>query len=145
DACPEQAEDFDGFEDDDGCPDDDNDGDKIADADDACPNEPEVVNSIKDEDGCPDEGLFVMVENRIVLDERVLFDVMRARVKHRARPTLQAIVDLWHQHPEYDSMIIEGHTDARGTEKYNLWLSDKRAARVKEALVELGIPADKIE
>jgi len=69
DTCPEQAEDFDSFEDDDGCPDPDNDGDGVLDAaqfvdgqwvnddkkDDLdCRNEPEDVDGFEDEDGCPD-------------------------------------------------------------------------------------------
>lgn len=54
DNCPNEAEDFDGFQDDDGCPDLDNDGDGIADADDKCPNEPEDMDGFEDEDGCPD-------------------------------------------------------------------------------------------
>jgi outer membrane protein OmpA-like peptidoglycan-associated protein len=55
DACPEEAEDMDGFEDDDGCPDLDNDGDGINDNMDLCPNEVEDYDGFKDLDGCPDE------------------------------------------------------------------------------------------
>jgi len=54
DRCPNEAEDFDGFEDDDGCPDLDNDGDGIADADDECPNDAEDIDGFQDDDGCPD-------------------------------------------------------------------------------------------
>jgi len=38
DKCPDEPEDFDGFEDDDGCPDPDNDHDGIPDVQDKCPN-----------------------------------------------------------------------------------------------------------
>jgi len=54
DACPEDPEDADEFEDADGCPDLDNDADGIADADDACPNDPEDGDGWEDADGCPD-------------------------------------------------------------------------------------------
>ena len=54
DKCPDQPEDFDGFQDQDGCPDLDNDGDGIPDALDKCPNEPEDKDGFQDEDGCPD-------------------------------------------------------------------------------------------
>ncbi len=54
DKCPDDPEDFDGFEDEDGCPDPDNDKDGILDVDDKCPNEPETKNGFEDEDGCPD-------------------------------------------------------------------------------------------
>jgi OOP family OmpA-OmpF porin len=55
DNCPDDPEDFDGFEDSDGCPDPDNDGDGILDVDDRCPNDAEIFNGYEDEDGCPDE------------------------------------------------------------------------------------------
>jgi OmpA-OmpF porin, OOP family len=54
DQCPDEPEDFDGFQDEDGCPDPDNDGDGIPDASDKCPNEPEDFDGFEDEDGCPD-------------------------------------------------------------------------------------------
>jgi outer membrane protein OmpA-like peptidoglycan-associated protein len=54
DACPDDPEDKDGFQDEDGCPDPDNDGDGIPDAKDQCPNEPEDKDGFQDEDGCPD-------------------------------------------------------------------------------------------
>jgi outer membrane protein OmpA-like peptidoglycan-associated protein len=144
DQCPFEPEDFDHFQDEDGCPDPDNDGDGIPDVVDQCPNEPETINGVEDADGCPDEGLFVMVENRIVLEDRVLFDVARARVKHAARPVLQAIVNLWRQHPEWGKMVIEGHADVRGSVKFNQWISDKRAHRVREYLIGLGMPAEQV-
>jgi len=55
DECPQEPEDFDGFEDEDGCPDTDNDQDGIADTEDACPNVPEgEPDGYRDDDGCPD-------------------------------------------------------------------------------------------
>ena len=54
DPCPNDAEDFDGFEDDDGCPDYDNDHDGIPDVNDLCPNQPEDIDGFADTDGCPD-------------------------------------------------------------------------------------------
>ena len=67
DQCPDEAEDFDGFQDEDGCPDRDNDQDGISDVNDKCPNEPGDERHhgcpIKDRDGdgipddvdqCPD-------------------------------------------------------------------------------------------
>jgi OOP family OmpA-OmpF porin len=145
DHCPNQAEDLDGFEDQDGCPDPDNDRDGFADADDLCPNEPEVINGNKDYDGCPDEGLIEMRNDRIVLEERVLFDFERARVKSAARPVLSAIVHLYKLHPEWTKIRIEGHADQRGKEEYNQELSEQRAENVRKELIKLGIGADAIE
>jgi len=54
DACPDDPEDKDGFEDSDGCPDLDNDGDGILDVDDRCPLVREDYDGDRDEDGCPE-------------------------------------------------------------------------------------------
>jgi outer membrane protein OmpA-like peptidoglycan-associated protein len=145
DACPDEPEDFDGFEDEDGCPDPDNDGDGIPDVVDDCPNEPEVFNGIEDEDGCPDEGLIELIDDRIVLEEKVLFDLNRSRVKSSARPVLAAIVHMWRQHPEWIQVRIEGHADVRGPADFNMNLSRRRARNVMEALIRAGLPREIID
>jgi outer membrane protein OmpA-like peptidoglycan-associated protein len=142
DKCPNQAEDVDGFEDADGCPDPDNDMDGIADAFDRCPLQAEVINGVDDLDGCPDEGQIVFKNDRIVLEERVLFDFEFARVRRRADPILEAIVNLYKQHPEWGLIQIEGHCDERGPDKLNKNLSERRARNVMRKLVEWGIPAE---
>ncbi|MCB9632366.1 MAG: OmpA family protein [Sandaracinus sp.] len=145
DACRLEPEDVDGFADEDGCPDPDNDEDGILDRDDACPNEPEVVNGVDDQDGCPDEGLIQLLDDRIVLEERVLFDFERARVKHAARPVLDAIVELVRQHPEWALMRVDGHADVRGDADFNRRLSERRARNVMRALTERGLAAERLE
>ena len=40
---------------------------------------------------------------------------------------------------------IEGHTDSVGRANYNLRLSDDRAAAVRAALIERGVPADRLQ
>lgn len=55
DQCPDQPENFNGYQDQDGCPDDpDSDGDQIADSRDLCPIDPEDRDSYLDDDGCPE-------------------------------------------------------------------------------------------
>jgi outer membrane protein OmpA-like peptidoglycan-associated protein len=49
DRCPDDPEDFDGFQDDDGCPDYDNDDDGVPDSVDRCPNTPGPASNA----GCP--------------------------------------------------------------------------------------------
>lgn len=72
DACPDEPEDKDGFEDSDGCPEPDNDGDGIPDVKDQCPNEPEDFDGFQDEDGCPDpdnDGDGILDEHDLCPDE----------------------------------------------------------------------------
>ena len=70
DACPEQPENRNGFEDEDGCPDTigDRDGDRLDDLRDQCPGMPEDLDGFQDEDGCPDvdndgDGVLDSVDN----------------------------------------------------------------------------------
>ncbi|HEY0708814.1 MAG TPA: OmpA family protein [Polyangia bacterium] len=144
DKCPTVKEDRDGFEDEDGCPDPDNDRDGIPDDKDACPLQAEVINGIDDGDGCPDQGIITMIDDRVVLEEHVLFETDRARVSTQGRTALVAVLRLWTQHPEWQRLDVEGHADERGSDAYNQWLSEERASRVRKVLVELGLPADKI-
>ena len=43
------------------------------------------------------------------------------------------------------TVLVEGHTDERGTVEYNLALGEKRAKAVKEYLVSLGVSATKLQ
>lgn len=54
DACPQDPEDVDAFQDEDGCPDPDNDDDGVLDEDDLCISDPEDLDGYVDTDGCPD-------------------------------------------------------------------------------------------
>ncbi len=55
DSCPDDPENFNGFEDEDGCPDDpDTDGDGLPDSKDSCVLDPEDADQYLDEDGCPE-------------------------------------------------------------------------------------------
>lgn len=55
DTCPDEPENFQGYQDSDGCPDDpDTDGDGLTDSVDSCELEPEDKDGYLDEDGCPE-------------------------------------------------------------------------------------------
>lgn len=54
DACPQEPEDRDEFQDDDGCVDPDNDSDGVLDSNDGCPMEAEDADGFEDDNGCPD-------------------------------------------------------------------------------------------
>ena len=39
---------------------------------------------------------------------------------------------------------LDGHTDPRGTDKYNQALSERRVNAIRDALIKAGVPADTI-
>jgi OOP family OmpA-OmpF porin len=57
---------------------------------------------------------------------------------------LDAIAAAMKAHDDID-LVLEGHTDSRGADQYNMSLSDRRAAAVKAKLVaDYGIPAERV-
>ncbi len=145
DLCPNDPEDKDGFEDEDGCPDLDNDKDRILDKDDKCPNEPETYNGHEDEDGCPDRGRVVVTDTSIEILDMVYFEYNKAVIKSQSFPILDAVAATLQGNPSIQLIEIQGHTDERGNDAYNLDLSDKRAASVKRYLVEKGVEESRLE
>ncbi len=139
DQCPNQPEDRDGFEDEDGCPDPDNDQDGIADVQDKCPNEPEDFDGDADEDGCPDLYQNIIVrDDQIVLKKKVYFEFNKAIILPPSYDMLNEVADVISKHPTW-VVRIEGHTDDRGSARYNKRLSQKRANAVRKYLIAHGV------
>jgi outer membrane protein OmpA-like peptidoglycan-associated protein len=98
-----------------------------------------------DLDGCEIAPQVFVQSDRIVLDDRVLFDLDRARVKSAGRALIAQIVTVWRAHPAWKRLTIEGHADVRGTDDYNLALSQRRAERVRDVFVRLGVAAEQLD
>jgi OOP family OmpA-OmpF porin len=145
DLCPNDPEDKDGFEDEDGCPDLDNDKDRILDKDDKCPNEPETYNGTDDEDGCPDRGRVIVTDTGIEILDMVYFEYNKAVIKPQSYPILDAVAATMQGNPSIALIEVQGHTDERGNDAYNLDLSDRRAASVKQYLIDKGVDEKRLE
>jgi OmpA-OmpF porin, OOP family len=145
DLCPNDPEDKDNFEDEDGCPDLDNDKDRILDKDDKCPNEPETYNGTDDEDGCPDRGRVVVTDTAIEILDMVYFEYNKAIIKSQSFPILDAVAATLQGNPSIQLIEVQGHTDERGNDAYNLDLSDRRAAAVKKYLADKGVDEKRLE
>jgi outer membrane protein OmpA-like peptidoglycan-associated protein len=63
----------------------------------------------------------------------IYFEFASAAIKPESEPVLVAIATLFAQHPTW-KVSIEGHTDNIGGDAYNLDLSRRRSAAVKDAL-----------
>ncbi len=74
----------------------------------------------------------------------IYFDFDSSVVKPEFQDMLKAHAAYLVDHPGR-RLILEGHTDERGTREYNLGLGERRALAVKRALVLLGVPAERIE
>ncbi|HET9627842.1 MAG TPA: OmpA family protein, partial [Kofleriaceae bacterium] len=154
DACPTEAEDIDGFEDQDGCPDIDNDLDGVLDIADKCPNVAETYNGFEDDDGCPDvlPGDVDALRGTV---EGLLYGDGETAVRDSAKPAIQRIAKTMAAHPSIRVVLI-GHTDDTEAKQFaqpgqpadndalSADLARARAEAVKNALVEAGVAATRV-
>lgn len=76
--------------------------------------------------------------------DRVYFDFDKADIKPEGQQVLQRQAAWLQQYPNV-TVTVEGHCDERGTREYNLALGERRATAVRNALVALGIPANRLK
>lgn len=86
----------------------------------------------------PSEG---EIDVRMTSD--ILFDYNSSALRPESRATLRDLATNFSRYPE-NYIDIEGHTDATGSDDYNLTLSEKRADSVRDYLVDQGVDASRI-
>lgn len=77
-----------------------------------------------------------LVENGRVATQGIYFDTGSDRIRPESTPTLVEIAEMMKGHPDL-SLLIEGHTDNVGNAASNQTLSERRAAAVKQSLVDM--------
>lgn len=113
----------------------DSDGDGVIDPNDKCPGTPAGVKV--NAEGCPEVGATLLSL------QGVNFDTDSAKLKAESTSILDQAVDVLNQQVGV-SVRVEGHTDSRGSDAYNMTLSDKRARSVVVYLVSKGIDAARL-
>ncbi len=168
DKCPDDPEDFDGFQDQDGCPEWDNDNDGVPDKEDGCPMDPgpkeydgcpdrdgdqvpDNVDKCPDEagvpeaEGCPVQPEVVLESDRLRVNGQILFETAEATIKPESFKMLDEVYKVLAENPEVGPVLIEGHTDNRGSREYNKGLSERRAKAVVDYLVKKGIAKKRLK
>lgn len=80
----------------------------------------------------------------ITLSGGVLFQSAKATLLSSAKEKLNQVADALLT-VRTRKLIVEGHTDSRGSASYNQGLSQRRADSVRDYLVQRGYPADLIQ
>jgi len=80
----------------------------------------------------------------VTVEAEPLFDFDKYAIRADARKKLDQLVEQL-QGVAYGDVLAVGFADPIGTVKYNIRLSERRAATVKRYLVSKGIPADRIK
>jgi len=93
------------------------------------------------------EGKFASVRQdargTIVSLADILFDFNKATLRRDVEFNLVKIATILNQFGEMN-VLVEGHTDAIGTDEYNLALSQKRAQAVSDFLASQGVAAKRL-
>jgi outer membrane protein OmpA-like peptidoglycan-associated protein len=76
-------------------------------------------------------------EIRIELSGDILFDFDKWNIRPEAEPILEKVAGVIKEYPN-SSVLVEGYTDSKGSDSYNLRLSQRRADSVKDWLVKSG-------
>jgi len=84
-------------------------------------------------------------ETVITLSGSVLFTTGQATLMPIAQNSLDRVAEALKAQGEEKKIVIEGHTDSRGSDVTNQQLSLARASAVREYLVGRGIKADRVE
>ncbi len=75
---------------------------------------------------------------KITFDSGILYDVNKATLRSEAKTNLDKMAVILNKYPD-TNILIEGHTDATGTDEHNLELSRNRASSVSNYLAGLGV------
>src|SRR5439155_16926907 len=114
----------------------DSDGDGVPDDKDLCPNTP--ANAKVDKDGCPielNERQTELLDKGRITERNIHFETAKWTILPESYPILDDIGAILIQWPRLE-IEIGGHADARGSDAYNLDLSDKRAHAVLDYLLQ---------
>ena len=116
----------------------DADRDGVIDARDLCPNTPQ--GAAVDNYGCPNQSTKLLS-----VELNVLFDSGKADIKPRFYSELKNLAQFLQEHPS-STVVIEGHTDSKGSAELNRELSQKRATAIADVLVDsFRIKADRVK
>ncbi len=104
------------------------------------------------------QGKYDFLDNELIVDfelyppsqgssftlRNIYFDFDKSDLRNKSVDELNKLAQIMKEHP---SMEIElgGHTDTRGDEAYNMWLSKSRAKVARDYLIKKGIDKSRIE
>lgn len=83
-------------------------------------------------------------ELKVTVRNEVLFDFDSAALRGASRDSIEEMADVFQKYPD-TTIIVEGHTDSKGTAAYNQRLSNRRANAVENYLQNLGVRSSRIE
>lgn len=81
--------------------------------------------------------------NKPQVAENIFYDFDKATLRPESRTALDEIVQILRDNP-YITMEMASHTDRKGSEEYNMKLSERRARSVVDYLIKAGIEEERL-
>lgn len=78
-----------------------------------------------------------------LLEAVIYFDLDKYYLTFDSRMILNRVAMVMEKYPDWH-VRMEGHCDIRGTDQYNMWLSDKRVLSARKYLVDKGISESRL-
>lgn len=82
--------------------------------------------------------------NKPNIVENIFYDFDKATLRPEAKEALNEVVKMLRDNPNI-TIEMASHTDRKGSDEYNIALSERRAKSVVDYLIECGIPADRLQ
>lgn len=101
-----------------------------------------IGHALFDEEPPPPPPEAPPVKRKLVL-RGVQFAFDKATLRPEGKPILDEAAKILNENPDV-RVQVQGYTDGIGSVEYNLGLSDRRAATVKDYLVGQGVAADRL-
>lgn len=81
----------------------------------------------------------------VTISAEKLFGFDKAKLQEGSKPALDEVVAQLKAHPEFELVLVTGHTDRIGSAAYNQKLSERRAQQVKDYIVSQGIDGSRLQ
>lgn len=85
-----------------------------------------------------------VTETEIIILEQVHFDFDKDTIKAESLPLLDQVANTILNHPQILLLEVQGHTDSKGSDAYNLDLSHRRVVSVVKYLESKGVSPDRL-
>ena len=92
----------------------------------------------------PMTNVSALDELKTQVGDRVHFDFDKSSIRDEDKEIVERQAEFTKKYPNL-TFSIEGHCDPRGTREYNLALGERRATSLKNALVALGVDANRLK
>ncbi|MBN1654767.1 MAG: OmpA family protein [Deltaproteobacteria bacterium] len=93
----------------------------------------------------PKLTMVTVEKEEIKISQQIHFATASAKIKASSFPLMNEIASVFKSYAEIKLVEIQGHTDDRGSDSYNLGLSQRRADSVRAWLVSAGVEPERLE